>query len=219
MKYYILKPKQLNLKRLVEKFQPDFKFNFDKAYLIIFLIIKFSNKNDNSKKVLLSSKMLQTLIGRDYNKYIDFLLENYFGHGNILKGYRYSENCPFGYTLEHYFFFKGFELYEINDYKLINKYKSIFVKNKINEQLRINYFFLLKHFNPKKLTVFEPYFAINNTNCLEARKGLKNALELVNFMNGEFNLTLKPKTDGRVHSNLTRLSKKSRQFLQYEGKT
>lgn len=217
MNYYILKPKKLNLQLLVCKYQPDFNFSFDKAYLIIYLIIKFSNKKDNSKKVSLSSKMLQSLIGRDYTKYIRFLLENYFGHGNILEGFRYSENHPYSYVLKNYFYEDGFELYELTDYKLINKYKSIFVKTKMNEQIRINYYFLLKFFKNNKLTVCEPIKAIEETNNLEREKGLKNALELINFLNGETSLTLKPNTDGRVHSNLTRLSKKSRHFLQYEN--
>ena len=217
MKYYILKPKKLNLENLVKNYQPDFNFSIDKAYLIIYLIIKFSNKKDNFKKVELSSKMLQSLIGKDYNKYIDFLLENYFGHGNILNGFKYSKNHPFSYKLSNYFFYGGFELYELTNYKLINKYKSLFVKNQINEQIRLNYFFLLKHFNQNKIDISEPFVAVDSTNALQTEKGLKNALELVNFMNGEYNLTLKCHSDGRVHSNLTRLSKKSRQFLQYEG--
>lgn len=216
MKYYILKPKKLNLENLVDIYQPDFKFNLDKAYLIIYLVIKLSNKKNNSNEVRLSSKMLQSMIGYDYNKYIKFLLENYLGHGNILKGYRYSKGCTFGYKLTDYFFNNGFELYEISDYKLINKYKSIFVKNQINEQVRKHYYFLLKFFKNKKISVYEPFQAIEMTNSFETKKGLKNALELVNFMNDEFKLTLKSRTDGRVHSNLTRLSKKSRQFLQYE---
>ena len=82
MKYYILKPKKLNLENLVDIYQPDFKFNLDKAYLIIYLVIKLSNKKNNSNEVRLSSKMLQSMIGYDYNKYIKFLLENYLGHGN-----------------------------------------------------------------------------------------------------------------------------------------
>ena len=36
-------------------------------------------------------------------------------------------------------------------------------------------------------------------------------------MNGEYSCTLKPKIDGRVHSNITRLSKISRKYLQHNG--
>lgn len=216
MKYSILKPKKVNLEKLEKTYSPDFKFSFDKAYLIIYLIIKFGNKKDNKRKVELSSTMLQSLIGRDYNKYIAFLLENYFGHGNILNGYRYSKNHSFSYKITEYFLSDGFELYELTDYKLINKYKSIFLKNNTNEQIRRHYYFLLKHFNANKLKVFEPYNAIQSTNSLEPKKRLKNALNLIDFMNGEYNISLRTKTDGRVHSNLTRLSKKSRKFLQFK---
>lgn len=217
MKYYILKPKKLDLECLVNKYKPNFKFNIDKAYLIVYLIIKLGNKKNNTKKVELSSKMLQSLIGKEYNKYIDFLLENHIGDGNVLHGFRYSKNHPFSYKLTNYYFESGFELHVINDVSLIKKYKSFFAKSIIQEQMRLNYYFLLKHFNSKRLSVFEPFKAIENTNALETAKRLKSALNLLDFINCEHHLTLKPHTDGRVHSNLTRLSKNSRQFLQYDG--
>jgi hypothetical protein len=215
--YYILKPKKLNLEYLVKKYQPDFKIEIEKAYLIIYLIIKLGNKKNNSKKVELSSKMLERLIGKEYHKYIDFFLENYFGDGNILHGFPYSKKHPFSYKLTEYYFKDGFELLIINDIKLINKYKSIFIKSKTNEQIRRYYYFLLKHFTNKKLTVYNPFEAIEHTNDLEPEKRLKNALNLISFLNEEQNLSLNTKTDGRVHSNITRLSKKSRDYLQSDG--
>lgn len=215
--YYILKPKNLNLERLVNKYQPDFKLNLDYAYLIIYLVIMWSDKKNNSKQVYLHSKFLEKLIGRDYHKYIDFLLENYPATGNVLNGFKYKKGFhPFSYKLTKYYFDGGFELYIITDYKLINKFKRLFTKS-INENIRTNYYFLLKYFNDKKLTVFSPFEAIEQTNYLASEKRLKNALNLIRFLNGEHKLTLKTKTDGRVHTNITRLSKGSRNYLQYDG--
>lgn len=215
--YYILKPKNLNLERLVNKYQPDFKLNLDYAYLIIYLVIMWSDKKNNSKQVYLHSKFLEKLIGRDYHKYIDFLLENYPVTGNVLNGFKYKKGFhPFSYKLTKYYFDGGFELYIINDYKLINKFKSLFTKS-INENIRTNYYFLLKYFKNNKLTVFSPFEAIEQTNYLTSEKRLKNALNLIRFLNGEHKLTLKTTTDGRVHSNITRLSKSSRNYLQYDG--
>jgi hypothetical protein len=215
--YYILKPKNLNLQSLVNKFPPDFKLNLDFAYLIIYLVIMWSDKTNNSKKVQLHSKFLEKLIGRNYHKYIDFLLENYPASGNVLNGYKYKKGFhPFSYKLTNYYFEGGFELYSINDYKLINRIKTVFTKS-TNENIRTNYYFLLKYFNDKKLTVYNPFKAIEQTNGLMPQKSLKNALNLLSILNSENKLTLKTTTDGRVHSNITRLSKSSRKYLQYDG--
>jgi hypothetical protein len=217
MEYYILKPKNLNLEGLVNKFPSDFNINMDYAYLIIYLVIMWSDKKNNSKKVPIYSRFLEKLIGRNYHKYIDFLLENYPASGNILKGSRYQKGShPFSYQLTQYYFDGGFELYVINDYKLINKFKGHFSES-INENIRTHYYFLMKYFKNKKLTVFSPFEAIEHTNSLVPQKRLKNALNFIGFLNGQNKLTLKTKTDGRVHSNITRLSKNSRKYLQYDG--
>ena len=216
--YFILKPKKLNLEYLVNKYQPDFKFDFDRAYLIIHLVLILGREKDNLRKVGLDSRFLERLIGRDYHKYIRFILENNSGTGNVLNGYRYEVGKnPYQYRLTDYYFDGGFELYTIKDYKLINKYKQNFVNTSKNEAIRLNYYFLTKYFNNGKLTVSSPSDAIEEANSLVRKKRLRNAKNIVNIMNGEHTITLKTKTDGRVHSNITRLSKKSRKYLQYEG--
>lgn len=75
--YFILKPKNLNIESLVNKYKPNFDLKIDYVYLIVYLVILFGNKKNNDKQVCLSSKFLEKLIGKNYNKYIDFLLENY----------------------------------------------------------------------------------------------------------------------------------------------
>lgn len=216
--YYILKPKKLNLEYLVNKYQPDFEFNLDRAYLIIYLVLILGHEKDNLLMVGLHSKLLERIIGKDYHKYIRFLLDNNSGTGNVLKGSRYNVGKnPFKYRLTDYYFDGGFELYTITDYILINKYKQKFVNPSKNEAIRLNYFFLTKYFNNGKLTVSSPSDAIEEANAQEQKKRLRNAKNIVNIMNGEHTITLKTKTDGRVHSNITRLSKKSRKYLQYQG--
>ncbi len=216
--YYILKPKKLNLEYLVNKYKPNFNFDFDRAYLIVHLVMLLGHEKDNLSKVGLDSRFLERLIGRNYHQYIDFLLENNSGTGNILNGYRYEVGKnPFEYRLTDYYFNGGFELYTITDYKLINKYKQKFVNTSNNEAIRLNYYFLTKYFNNGKLAVSSPSDAIEEANAQEQKKRLRNAKNIVNIMNGEHTITLKTKTDGRVHSNITRLSKKSRKYLQYQG--
>ncbi|WP_294962630.1 hypothetical protein [uncultured Flavobacterium sp.] len=215
--YYILKPKNLNVEKLVEHYKPDFKFNLDYAYLIVYLVILRGDKKNNKKQVFLGSKFLERLIGRNYHKYMDFLLENYPATGNVLNGYRYKKGSyPFSYKLTKYYFEGGVELYIIKDGRLINKLKGLFVKP-LNENIRINYYFLSKYFKCNKLNVFAPFEAIDKTNSLASqKKRLKSAISLIGFLNGQHRLTLKTSTDGRVHSNFTRLSKQCRKYLKYE---
>ncbi|MDI9311007.1 MAG: hypothetical protein QM535_12390 [Limnohabitans sp.] len=215
--YTIVKPKNLHLENRVNCFKPDFNFNFEKAYLLIYLVILFSNKKSNTKKVELYSKTLEKLFCKDYHKYINYLVENFGGVGNVLNRYPYSENHCFSYILRDYFYENGFEIVTITDYKLINKFKVLFIKQRTNENIRLHYHFLLKHFKREKLTVHNPQNAIDSIPFSEREKYIKNAFEILKIMNHEFSLTLKTKTDGRVHTNISRLKKESRNFLRYEN--
>jgi hypothetical protein len=75
--YNILKPKNLNLENLTNRFKPDFKFNFEKAYLIIHIVVLLSNKKSNNKKVELHSKILENLFGKEYHKYFKYFKTSY----------------------------------------------------------------------------------------------------------------------------------------------
>lgn len=214
--YYILKPKNLNLEHLVNKYTPNFNFNIDFAHFIFHLMIIYQNENTEDSITRLSSKFLQKM-NRNYNLHIDFLLENFPCNGSVLKGNRYSVNKPFGYRFSNYYNTNEFEIYTIIDKVLVPKIKKIF-SIKINENLRLQYYFLLKHFKKDKLTASQPSILMNEINALpDKKKRIRNAKNIIKIMNGEYSCTLKPKTDGRVHSNITRLSKISRKYLQHNG--
>ncbi|AMA49651.1 hypothetical protein [Flavobacterium covae] len=214
--YTILKPKNLHLENRVNRFKPDFNFNFEKAYLLIYLVILFSNKKTNTKKVELYSKTLEKLFGKDYHKYINYLSENFGGVGNILNRYPYSENHSFSYILRDYFYENGFEIVTITDYKLIKKYKKLFVRQKTSKNIQKQYHFLLKHFKREKLTVHNPQNAIDSIPFSERGKYIKKAFKI---MKHEFSLVLKAKTDGRVHTNILRLKKELIKYLRYENES
>ena len=214
--YYILKLKNLNLEYLLNKYNPDFKFNTDFAYLVIhFVILYQSNKSSNYTR--LSSKYLQKF-NRIYNKHIQFLTENFPNDGAVLRGARYEKGKPFGYKLPKYYSDSELEIYAITDKSLLRKINEIILKNTTNEMVRLNYYFLLKYFNYGKLRIYEPSLAMERINeIFDKEKRLRNAKSIIKIMNGDTKLTLKPKTDGRVHSNITRLSKNARNHLQYDG--
>lgn len=214
--YYILKPKNLNLEYLVRKYNPDFKFNTDFAYLVIhFVILYQSNKSSNYTR--LHSKYLQKF-NRIYYKHIQFLIENFPNDGAVLRGARYEKGKPFGYKLPKYYSDSELEIYTITDKSLLKRLNAIKLKNITNEMIRLNYYFLMKYFKDGKLTIYEPSLAMERINKIsDKEKRLRNAKSIIKIMNGDTKLTLKPKTDGRVHSNITRLSKNARNHLQYDG--
>lgn len=213
-KYYILKPKKVDIEYLVDKYKPNFKFNIDFIYLVMHLIIIYRNKEDYF--IRLSSKFLQSM-NRDYNLHIDFLLENYPCDGSVLKGCRYSLNKPFGYSISDYYNTNEYEIKIITDKLLVPKIRNMF-KCKINENLRLQYGFLLKYFKTGNLNIANPSLLINEINAIsDTKKRVRNAKSIIKIMNGEFSNTLKTNTDGRVHSNVTRLSKISRKHLQHNG--
>ncbi|PIF69460.1 hypothetical protein [Flavobacterium sp. 2] len=214
--YYILKPKNLNLEYLANKYPPEFNFNLDFTYLIVHFVIMYQSNKSNTNYVRLSSKYLQKY-NRIYNKHIRFLLDNYPNDGAVLRGTRYDKGKPYGYKLPKHYFNNELDIYEIKDVNLLKKINNFLLINTTNEQIRLHYYFLHKHFKNNKLTVYEPFQAIDEINNLKEEKRLRNAKNLIAIMNNQYKCTLKPNTDGRVHSNITRLSKISRKYLQYEG--
>lgn len=214
--YYILKPKNLNLEYLVNKYNPDFKFNIDFAYLVIhFVILYQSNKSSNYTR--LHSKYLKQF-NRIYNKHIQFLIENFPNDGAVLRGTRYYKGKPYGYKLPKYYSESALEIHTITDKSLLKRLNAIKLKNTTNEMIRLNYYFLMKYFKNGKLSIYEPSLAMEHINKIsDKEKRLRNAKSIIKIMNGDTKLTLKPKTDGRVHSNITRLSKNARNHLQYDG--
>jgi hypothetical protein len=214
--YHILKPKNLSLEYLVNKYNPDFKFNTDFAYLIIhFVILYQSNKSSNYTR--LHSKYLQKF-NRIYNKHIQFLINNFPNDGAVLRGTRYDKGKPFGYKLPKYYSDSELEIHIITDKYLLRKINAIKLKSTTNEMIRLNYYFLLKYFKNGKLSIYEPSLLMESINKIsDKEKRLRNAKSIIKIMNGDTKLTLKPKTDGRVHSNITRLSKNARNHLQYDG--
>lgn len=214
--YFILKPKILNLEYLVNKYNPDFKFNIDFAYLVIhFVILYKSKKSPNYTR--LHSKYLKSF-NRIYNKHIQFLIENFPNDGAVLSGTRYYKGKPYGYKLPKYYFDSELEIHTITDKTLLKRLNAIKIKNTTNEMIRLNYYFLMKYFQNGKLTIYKPSLAMEHVNKIsDKEKRLRSTKSIIKIMNGDTKLTLKPKTDGRVHSNITRLSKNARNHLQYDG--
>lgn len=225
-KYSILVPENLNLEARIKRFPPDFKYNIDFFYLIIHFVIKnLPYKIDKDKDILieklfvcLSSTVLQCYC-RNYNEHINYLLENFSGAGKVLWRKPYQEGVSFSYSLPKYYQNQKLVIYNITDQRIIQKTKMN-SSLKTQPSVKKHYNFLISYFDPKKLTVLFTE-AIKHNEILyfdsDYKKYLLNATKLLNVNSGEFFITHKPETDGRVHSTITGFPTEFRKFLRYDN--
>lgn len=175
------------------------------------------DKNDNDF-INLNSKILKKASSR-YKQYFDFFLNKDY----ILKGANYSTDKgeSNSFKLNEDYSKDEITLYHLSDKILLKAFikvedlmkvneNNIFCKNKrphltkyFNQDLRINYdeaFSELKMLLPLKYRKFT------------------NGCQIVNeFINQYWRYSIKPETDNRVHSNLTRSPKIIRKYLTYKG--
>ena len=225
--YSILVPENLDLEARIKQFPPDFKYNIDFFYLIIYFVIKnlaykIGKEEEISPEKLficLSSTVLQGFC-RNYNEHIDYLMENFLGAGKVLWRKPYHEGVSFSYKLPPFYSNKRLKIYTITDLTLIKKIKIKFGVN-IQPSVRKHYPFLTSYLDPQKITVLL-LDALNHNESLysensDYKKYLLNASKISKMNNGEFYMTHKPETDGRIHSSLSGFPKEFRKFLRYEN--
>jgi hypothetical protein len=237
--YFILKPKNLDLKQRVDKYNPDFDFNLDLAYYFISGIIdktqySFNEKNqktvwndceqnfDVKKHFIRRNSKINQKYNSDYKKYIQFLMEDYPNDGRILWGCPYSVGKSFGYQLSPYYFNCELEIYKITDKNLLRRIAKKQKPAQIDNAVRKKYNFLINYFDKNRLKIIEPENAMNDlfTQFKETKnlkKYLSNSNELINMMNNKFPLYHKKQTDGRIHTAITNFPKKIRKYLRYDN--
>ncbi len=220
--YYIIKPITLNLEELIKKFPPDFNFNIDYAYWIINLILTKTayrlEQNEDDMWISLCSQILNRQ-PHNYRKHIRYLCENMPCTGSVLYRNNYTKSRCYSYRISRYHIGNAVEAYQITDKKLL-KYINRYTGITSNNIFKKSYNFLAKFFNPEHLK-------INLENALHENhlkyrfdycKHLLGAMQSVKITNGEYNLKHTPTSDGRVHTEITRLPKFLRKHLRYDGK-
>lgn len=225
--YYIYKLKNLDLQDRLKRFPPDFKFNTDFAYLIMYFVIEqMANRIEKSKFSdiyeaynSLDSKILQSYI-HDYRNHIRYLGENFPNIGNIFERRPYDKGRCYSYRFRPYYRDKQLEPYLITDKYLIKKLRN---KNQltISYEVQKNCSFLLDYFDVKRLTIqFQEALDLNADKLEEegnVKKYLSNALKILKIKNGNYYMSHNPESDGRFHSNITGFPKDFREFLRYDG--
>lgn len=220
--YYIITPTSLNLEELLQKFPPDFKFCKDYCLWVVSKIIKRTSymleSNEEDIWVPLCSQITKKH-PYDYRNHLRYLCENFPNTGNVLFRNDYTKGKCYSYRLSPSYFGGEVKLICITDSKMLKflKRKDYLTSNNVFKK---NYNFLGKYFN-EKLTIDQSAASNHNKKLFaenfDYRKHLFNAVQIVEIANREFSIKYTDRTDGRLHHQLTRLSRGFRKFLKYDG--
>lgn len=220
--YVVLKPSILNLDERIEKHPPEFNFNKDYClWLISGIIAQTAYKLEKKEEDIWISVCSQIVKNTPYcyRGHLRYLCENFPNIGNVLFRKDYEKGRCFSYRLSPYYFGEEVEVVRITDKKML-KFLRCDSLLESNNSFKKNYNFLGKYFN-EKLNIRQ-YEASNENKMLfrencNYQKHLLNAVAIVEMANKKFSVTYTDRTDGRLHHQITRLSKKLRRFLSYDG--
>lgn len=155
-----------------------------------------------------------------YRNHLRYLCENFPVIGNVLFRSDYKKGSCYAYRLAPYYFGEEVEIISITDKKML-KFLKPRIGLKSNNSFKKHYNFLGKYFN-EKLTVNAKEANGKNKELfrqkMDYRIHILNAVRISEITNGEFSIKYTDRTDGRLHHQLTSLSKPFRQFLRYDGK-
>ena len=220
-KYFIIKPVTLNLEERIKKFPPDFKFNLDYAYWVINLVLEKTAYRSEEKEediwVSLCSRLLKTH-PYDYRKHIRYLCENFPGSGNVFFRNDYQKGKCYSYRISQFYSGDAVEAYQVTDKKLVN-FLRLSTGVQSNNAFKKHYSFLAKYFSSDNLNIDlkEALWENRLRYRTNYQKHLLGAVQAINIANGNYNLKHTSNSDGRVHSEITRLPKFFRKYLKYEG--
>lgn len=227
-KYNCLKIRTISIEEYIQKRKPDFNYSLDYFYFLLSIIIEKSTyllkDKQESLWVPLSSNIMRNH-PYDYREHLRYLSNK----GAILVRKPYSSGRCFSYRLAFSLQYEPVDIYNITDRKLNRYISRMGSKNdKLPNKFKKKYMFLKKYFNSDELKIDvssamnENLKTFDESNLPEDKKVIKqrnDVIQLCSFLNGDFNISYNPRTDGRVHTLLTRTSKSLRKFIRYNDKT
>ena len=173
------------------------------------------NEKKHRKHInLLRSNEIDIVRRRSFTKYTDETI-------GVLYRKNYEKGVSsFGYRLNPRFYGNNLEPHIINNNSLINKFKNYYttIHPIVNSG---KYKFLKKYFNPNKLCIdldkAIELCELRRTEHKSYSKYLNEMIQITDLDNGIYRIYHKNETDGRVHSNITRLPKVYRKFITYNN--
>jgi len=240
--YRVLIPNTLCIQNRINKNPPNFDYNLDYFHYLIGLIAvktvyNYKERYDvNNEIVDIEEKEAYVSLCSDilnnntynYKKHIYYLCENFSGIGNVLWRQDYAVGKCYSYKLSGHYALDPFVIYTIKDKKLLKYIKKNKIKVQSSNKFKKSFNFLQKYFESEKLKIdvagavktnneiYEHNYLINPG--IELLKQRLNAVQIAQIANEEYCIQFNPESDGRLHTNITRLNKKIRAFLTYNGK-
>ena len=219
--YYIIKPINLNLEERLEMNPPNFKYCKDYFLWLINEIIKNTAYKLETKEQDIWIPLCSQITKKhpySYRNHLRYLCDNFPNIGNVLFRKDYQKGSCYSYRLAPYYYLEAVEIETIRDKKMLRFLrKDELIES--NNSFKKNYNFLGKYFN-EELTIDHNEASFKNielfTKNLDYRKHLLNAIQIKEIANRDFSIKYTHKTDGRLHHQITRLSKELRKFLKYD---
>lgn len=243
--FAVLIPEGLNIEDLVRVHSPNLDPEYLK-YLIHLTLsqIAFFHQDKDSKKPISYSDVTEVykqihsddllVSNPKHKKHIDFLRNEFFGYTrkksrtrfkqttvSVFHSKRYEEGRAYSYKLNPIFLKQRLKVEYITTPRFIKKVKASFTV--LPSVIRNGkYRFIGKFFNENKLKVnFDEavrFCEERYEEHEEYERYVSELNQLVDLKNGCYKIYNTPETDGRIHSNITSLSKVYRRFLTYDGK-
>lgn len=244
--FAVLIPEGLDIEDLVRVHSPNLDPEYLK-YLIHLTLsqIAFFHQDKDSKKPISYSDVTEVykqihsddllVSNPKHKKHIDFLRNEFFGYTRKKSRTRFKETTVSVFHSKCYEEGKRAYSYKLNPIFLKQRLKVEYITTprfikKVKDSYTVlpsvirngKYRFLGKFFDENKLKVnFDEavrFCEERYEEHEEYERYVSELNQLVDLRNGCYKIYNTPETDGRIHSNITSLSKVYRRFLTYDGK-
>jgi len=231
-KYYVIVPETLCIDKILnQSITNTSNYNVDYFYWLVSQVLTkntydFEGNIENEWKAL-CSKILEKH-PYNYKEHLRFLCSNQGTFDKILWRKEYSVGQCYSYKLSPSYFISKARIYEITDKKLLKYFKKLRPDKIVyNNKFKRRYKFLAKYFNNNDLEIDESGAIMKNdalfkTGYFDPTKKVfkqrNNLKQICSILNQEFNINYNNKTDGRIHTLITSLSKPLRHYITYHGK-
>jgi hypothetical protein len=177
----------------------------------------YRGEEDSCDIVNLDSTVLKDSINDNYKYYISFLID--FNFIEIKTRYSTNKNMSFGYSIIEKYLNDNLITYNITDKTLIKKMNSSKLKKR-NDRMKE----FCQSYRPHLLKIFNENLTISlndsddDFNTFDIFSEYSNSMNTIREINDlDFSYSIKPSTDNRLHTTLTRSSKKIRKHILYNG--
>lgn len=205
--------------------KPNLKLDIAVYYLSLFISLPshYRNAENENYLVSLNSEKLKAIFSK-YNKYLDFftnskIIEKVLNHST-------DKGTSNQYRITEKYLFDDIISYEITDKSLLKKFEITTKENEIeNDNLKTDKKAFCHKKRPHLVRYFDDNLTIDKRLAFETIKPYKelnyskyqSGMQLIlEYDRKDWKYSIKPESDNRLHTNLTRTNKELRKCLYYK---